>query len=588
MIQAVILASDETHLTNFSGSKVFHALYMTLGNIHGPIRRQPQSGAWLLLAILPSCSFTKTLLNLTSPQSHIILNKTEAASLPGILKQCLYHESMAIVIAPLCPAQRRSHLVQGPGNKVHSSMPCLLGYIADMKEQFMIACVTPKACPVCLAQPRLDDSTIQDHSTAKLCTGNSTLSVLHRVRKAHPNVPIWKFRTLVSKEKCGVSGYVEHPFWEGLDVGPSLFIYQDLLHGAHKFFWDHPCKWIASLIGTQCLDRRISLLPKEGLHHFKSGISKLKQASGREHRDLLKYIAPALAGAPGVTSPFRDLILALLHIIMIIQLPMLDDDILGELDKHFEVMYANADEVISLGLRSNLWIPKLMALTHFRQDIQLGGVSSNWSSETPETLHKLLPKSLYGQTNHKDYHIPMLEMLTVHETKRVRHQYNQWRSSIQTSQLDLSNTPGLPDHGTQDYGIKIAQRPHKQGVAITSLTSAQAGLISAICNLNFNVNAQDAPATSTSSSTYDLLSSPRFPRKYNKLDLWWSYRLTIPPFNEFYEKETRTIWSKGVEDYQKSKWKGSGSCVFVLVHPKRLGIHSMSATTLKGLNDITK
>src|SRR5260370_37562575 len=101
-------------------------------------------------------------------------------------------------------------------------MPCLLGYIADMKEQFMIACVTPKACPVCLAQPRLDDSTIQDHSTAKLCTGNSTLSVLHRVRKAHPNVPIWKFRTLVSKGKCGVSGYVEHPFWEGLDVGPSL------------------------------------------------------------------------------------------------------------------------------------------------------------------------------------------------------------------------------------------------------------------------------------------------------------------------------------------------------------------------------
>src|SRR6266850_2660219 len=359
MIQAVILASDETHLTNFSGSKVFHALYMTLGNIHGPIRRQPQSGAWLLLAILPSCSFTKTLLNLTSPQSHIILNKTEAASLPGILKQHLYHESMAIVIAPLCPAQRRSHLVQGPGNKVHSSMPCLLGYIANMKEQFMIACVTPKACPVCLAQPRLDDSTIQDHSTAKLHTGNSTLSVLHRVRKAHPNVPILKFRTLVSKEKCGVSGYVEHPFWEGLDVGPSLFIYQDLLHGAHKFFWDHPCKWIASLIGTQCLDRRISLLPKEGLHHFKSGISKLKQASGREHRDLLKYIAPALAGAPGVTSPSRDLILALLHIIMIIQLPMLDDDILGELDKHFEVMYANADEAISLGLKKISGFPSL-------------------------------------------------------------------------------------------------------------------------------------------------------------------------------------------------------------------------------------
>src|SRR5258708_6854590 len=493
------------------------------------------------------------------------------------------HECMAIVIDPLCYAKRRSRFVLGPGNKIHSSMACLVGYIADMKEQFMIACVTPRACPICLAQPRLHNSTIQDHCTAKPHTGSSTLDVLYRVRNAHPDVPIWKFRTLVSKEKCGVSGYVEHPFWEDLDVGPSCFICQDLLHGAHKFFWDHPHKWIASLIGTECLDRRISLLPKEGLHHFKSGISKLKQASGREHRDLLKYIAPALAGAPRVTPQFRDFILALLHIIMIIQLPMLDDNILGELDKHFEVMYANADEAISLGLRKNLWIPKLMALTHFCQDIQLGGVSSNWNSETPETLHKLLPKSLYGQTNHKDYHIPMLEMLTVHETKRVRHEYIQWRSSIQSSQLPNQSL----DH-TQNYGIKIAQRPHKQGVAITSLTAKSGSLAelnSALCKFSAKAQADATASTSTAthqiSGTYDL-SSPWFPRRYNNLDLWWSYRLTIPPFNEFYEGETRTIWCKTVEDHQKSKWKEIGSCVFVLVHPKRHGIHSMSATTLKG------
>jgi hypothetical protein len=351
----------------------------------------------------------------------------------------------------------------------------------------------------------------------------------------------------------------------GLGHGTILFYAPGSFAWSHKFFWDHPCKWIASLIGTECLDRRISLLPKEGLHHFKSGISKLKQASGREHRDLLKYIAPVLAGAPAVTLPFTHFILALLHIIMIIQLPMLDDDVLRELDHHFEVMYANANEAISLGLRKNLWIPKLMALTHFRQDIQLGGVSSNWSSETPETLHKLLPKSLYDQTNHKDYHIPMLEMLTAHETMRVRHDYNQWRSSIQPSPL-----PNPPLDHIQDYGIKIAQKPHKQGVSITSLTAKGgplSGLVSAICKLN-------ADADATSIQVHGL-NSPWFPRKYSRLDLWQSYRVTIPPFNEFYEKETRTIWCKAVEDDQKSKWKGYGSCVFVLVHPTMHGIHSM-------------
>src|SRR5260370_13312276 len=153
---------------------------------------------------------------------------------------------MTIVIAPLCPAQRRSHLVQGPGNKVHSSMPCLLGYIADMKEQFMIACVTPKACPVCLAQPRLDDSTIQDHSTAKLCTGNSTLSVLHRVRKAHPNVPIWKFRTLVSKEKCGVSGYVD-------------------THFGRAWMWD--LLFLYTRIFCMVLTSSFGIIHTDGLHH---------------------------------------------------------------------------------------------------------------------------------------------------------------------------------------------------------------------------------------------------------------------------------------------------------------------------------
>src|SRR5258705_7569445 len=107
-------------------------------------------------------------------------------------------------------------------------MACLVGYIADMKEQFMIACVTPRACPICLAQPRLHNSTIQDHCTSKPHTGSSTLDVLYRVRNAHPHVPIWKFPTLVSKEKTGVSGYVEHPFCADFAAGTSCFICQAL------------------------------------------------------------------------------------------------------------------------------------------------------------------------------------------------------------------------------------------------------------------------------------------------------------------------------------------------------------------------
>src|SRR5260370_18844584 len=181
----------------------------------------------------------------------------------------------------------------------------------------------------------------------------------------------------------------------------------------------------------------------------------------------------------------------------------------------------------------------------------------------------------------------MLEMLTVHETKRARHEYIQWRSSIQSSQPPNTTL----DH-TQNYGIKIAQRPHKQGVAITSLTAKSgslAGLISAICKFSAEADATASTSTATHqvSGTYDL-SSPWFPRKYNKLDLWWSYRLTIPPFNEFYERETRTIWCKTVEDHQKSKWKGYGSCVLFLSIPRGMGFTVCLPPHSKALSDITK
>src|SRR5258708_40252080 len=88
----------------------------------------------------------------------------------------------------------------------------------------------------------------------------------------------------------------------------------------------------------------------------------------------------------------------------------------------------------------------------------------------------------------------------------VRHEYIQWRSSIQSSQL-----PPL-DH-TQNYGIKIAQRPHKQGAAITNLTAkagSLAGLISEICKFNAKADATASTSTATHqmiSGTYDLSST---------------------------------------------------------------------------------
>ena len=49
----VLLTSDETFLTNFSGDKKLWTLFMSLGNIPSQIRNKPTAQAWSLMGLLP-------------------------------------------------------------------------------------------------------------------------------------------------------------------------------------------------------------------------------------------------------------------------------------------------------------------------------------------------------------------------------------------------------------------------------------------------------------------------------------------------------------------------------------------------------
>jgi hypothetical protein len=52
-------------------------------------------------------------------------------------------------------------------------------------------------------------------------------------------------------------------------------------------FWGHDVKWCIHVLGAAEIDFRFSVLhPHTGFRHFKEGISKLKQVTGWEHRDL--------------------------------------------------------------------------------------------------------------------------------------------------------------------------------------------------------------------------------------------------------------------------------------------------------------
>lgn len=54
----VIIASDEMHLSDFSGDKTAWPVYMTIGNISKEVRRKPSVRSTVLLGYMPKPKLT--------------------------------------------------------------------------------------------------------------------------------------------------------------------------------------------------------------------------------------------------------------------------------------------------------------------------------------------------------------------------------------------------------------------------------------------------------------------------------------------------------------------------------------------------
>ena len=85
----VILATDKTQLTQFSGNKSAYPVYLTLGNIPRAIRRRPSEHACILLGYLP-----------VSKVSRVGLTKREHKA----RTQRIFHAAMRLIVSPLIKA----------------------------------------------------------------------------------------------------------------------------------------------------------------------------------------------------------------------------------------------------------------------------------------------------------------------------------------------------------------------------------------------------------------------------------------------------------------------------------------------------
>ncbi|KAF9025713.1 hypothetical protein BDZ89DRAFT_922924, partial [Hymenopellis radicata] len=130
----VILATDKTQLTQFSGSKQAYPVYLTLGNIPNSLRRKPSQQACVLVAYLPVEKMSKRRL---SKREH------------SARYQRLFHHAMRIIVAPLIAVGKDGIEMVGGDGAVHLVHPILASYVADFPEQCLVTCSKYGTCPKC-------------------------------------------------------------------------------------------------------------------------------------------------------------------------------------------------------------------------------------------------------------------------------------------------------------------------------------------------------------------------------------------------------------------------------------------------------
>ncbi|KAF8119890.1 hypothetical protein EV363DRAFT_1168896 [Boletus edulis] len=226
-------------------------------------------------------------------------------------------------------------------------------------------------------------------------------------------------------EEFRLSG-VSLPFWrDWLLASPHLFLTPEALHHWHREFWDHDVCWCRIALGDDEIDFRFSVLPKiTGIHHFRNGITKLKQVGGRTQRDVQRYLVAVIAG--GVPPRIVTAIRALMEFRYLAQAPAITsrsrDNIGAALRKFHDHKQAILDAGLRKGKKRDLdhfYIPKLELIQSVVPSITQAGCPLQWSADTTEHAHIEVVKEPASMTNHHDYDAQVCRALDRDERCRL-------------------------------------------------------------------------------------------------------------------------------------------------------------------------
>jgi hypothetical protein len=170
----------------------------------------------------------------------------------------------------------------------------------------------------------------------------------------------------------GLNG-VDRPFWEDLPgYQPELCIAPDILHGLHRLWRDHILKWAQHLVGNDELNRRLTVLqPVVGYCRYPNGISKMKQWTGRDNRELQRILVAVISGAAKLTPCALTSFRAFHDFVYIAQYVSHNDTTLRYLEDAKNLFHDTKSVFINLGARrgeksknvlNHFNIPKIAAM----------------------------------------------------------------------------------------------------------------------------------------------------------------------------------------------------------------------------------
>jgi hypothetical protein len=383
----VIATSDKTPLTIGSGNREMHPVLLSLANIEASVRMKATSHAFSLAAYLPIPKFLHV-----APPIHAVLSAR------------IYHICISIIVRNLKVAEADGILMSDPWGNLRLCHTPLASWIADLPEQRLISGVLGNQSPI-------SEATLDNFGEGNPSPRRTRELTIARIRQACMTAePAIIPQFIKACQPLGLNG-VHQPFWRDWGLAdPSKFLTPDALHQWHKFSFDHILKWVINIMGGEELDRRMAALqPCIGIRHWANGISKLKQCTGREHRDFQKVIIAVVAGAvpPQVLCAIR----ALIEFIFQAQNLLIYDEHLHALNEALREFHFYKNAIIRYGGRRgkngpilHFNIPKLELMHGVVGSTRLMGAPYQWTSDITERCHITHAKTPYRMSNRRNFH----------------------------------------------------------------------------------------------------------------------------------------------------------------------------------------